>query len=180
MYSIFIVCSQWIVVMSSKTPRNWRNWRHHPFFTTNGLSETVFYVNSLLNRSIISPSILSADFSNLERDCRMLIAVRSTPHFWHTEWRWLASCWYHGLFSHFAMTLGRSFRSEPYDRSTCREVSEKAHPVVALVLPPSSDFLDCHLMVENPERYITPLKEAGANMFNFHVEAASSCYLPFR
>ena len=35
-----------------------------------------------------------------------------------------------------------------------------------------SDFLDCHLMVEHPERYIVPLKEAGANMFNFHIEAA--------
>ena len=40
-----------------------------------------------------------------------------------------------------------------------------------------SSFLDCHLMVENPERYITPLKEAGANMFNFHIEAASNCFV---
>ena len=29
-------------------------------------------------------------------------------------------------------------------------------------------------MVENPENYILPLKDAGASLFNFHVEAASS------
>ena len=48
-----------------------------PFFTTNGVSETVFCVIVAVMDSIISPSILSADFSNLERDCRMLVAVCS-------------------------------------------------------------------------------------------------------
>lgn len=47
-------------------------------------------------------------------------------------------------------------------------------PLVLMVLIICSDFMDCHLMVENPERYIIPLKEAGANMFNFHIEAASN------
>lgn len=48
-----------------------------PFYTTNGVSETVICVAATVINSIISPSILSADFSNLERDCRMLIAVCS-------------------------------------------------------------------------------------------------------
>lgn len=34
--------------------------------------------------------------------------------------------------------------------------------------------LDCHLMVTNPEDYIQPLKEAGADTICFHVETVSA------
>ena len=63
-----------------------------PFYTTNGVSETVICVAATVINSIISPSILSADFSNLERDCRMLIAVCSMFLSQPLEWRRLASC----------------------------------------------------------------------------------------
>ena len=34
--------------------------------------------------------------------------------------------------------------------------------------------LECHLMVTDPENYIEPLKQAGADMIAFHVEAVSA------
>lgn len=33
-------------------------------------------------------------------------------------------------------------------------------------------FLDAHLMVDNPEQYVQEFKDAGANAFTFHYEAA--------
>ena len=47
-------------------------------------------------------------------------------------------------------------------------------PVVKCLRKHLSIFMDCHLMVEKPEDYIIPLKEAGANMFTFHVEATQN------
>lgn len=47
-------------------------------------------------------------------------------------------------------------------------------PVVVQSLRPRTKLkLDCHLMVENPERWILPFAEAGADYITVHAEAAN-------
>jgi ribulose-phosphate 3-epimerase len=46
-------------------------------------------------------------------------------------------------------------------------------PVVVAALKQATSLpLDCHLMIENPERYVNAFIEAGAAMISVHVEAA--------
>lgn len=45
-----------------------------------------------------------------------------------------------------------------------RAVAERVHPRGALV--------DCHMMVADPDRRITPIAEAGGDSFTFHTEAS--------
>jgi len=44
-------------------------------------------------------------------------------------------------------------------------------PVVAAIRKATQLTLDVHLMIENPERYISAIAEAGANMISVHQEA---------
>jgi ribulose-phosphate 3-epimerase len=44
-------------------------------------------------------------------------------------------------------------------------------PVVAALRPHTGHYLDCHLMVEDPEALLAALAEAGANGVSMHVEA---------
>ncbi len=45
-------------------------------------------------------------------------------------------------------------------------------PVVQSLLSATDIPLDCHLMIENPDRWAPPYAEAGARNVTFHVEAA--------
>src|SRR3954447_21965512 len=45
-------------------------------------------------------------------------------------------------------------------------------PVVKSIKPVSTLPLDCHLMIEKPERYIEDFAKAGADYITIHVEAS--------
>ncbi|MCV7222727.1 ribulose-phosphate 3-epimerase [Mycolicibacterium elephantis] len=47
-------------------------------------------------------------------------------------------------------------------------------PVVEALLPTTDIPMDCHLMIENPDRWAPPYAEAGAHNVSFHAEATDN------
>ena len=94
-----------------------------------------------MTKIIISPSILSADFANLERDIQL---VENNGADWiHVD----------VMDGHFVpnITIGI--------------------PVVKSIKKVTKLPLDVHLMIENPEKYIKDFANAGADILTFHYEA---------
>lgn len=94
-----------------------------------------------MKKIIISPSILSADFANLERDIKKVQEAGAD--------------WLHVdvMDGHFVpnITIGI--------------------PVVKSIKAVTDLPLDVHLMIDNPEKYIENFVNAGANILTFHYEA---------
>lgn len=90
---------------------------------------------------IIAPSMLSADFGNLERDTRMIDGS--------------AAEWIHIDVMDGVFVPNISF----------------GFPVFKAIRKASPKFMDVHLMIVEPERYIERFAQAGADMVTFHIEA---------
>lgn len=91
---------------------------------------------------IVAPSLLSADFTNLERDVRMINES--------------AADWIHCDVMDGIFVPNISF----------------GFPVIKAVSKCASKPLDVHLMIVEPERYINQVRDCGAMMMNVHWEAS--------
>lgn len=91
--------------------------------------------------ALIAPSLLSADFLNLQRDSEML--NRSEADWFHLD-----------------VMDGRFVPNISFGL-----------PVIAHIRKATQKVCDVHLMIEAPEQYAEAFKEAGADVLTVHIEA---------
>ena len=94
-----------------------------------------------MSKRIVSPSMLSADFGHLERDTKMI--DRSAAEWVHID----------VMDGVFVPNISFGF------------------PVLKAITKATNKFMDVHLMIVEPERYVARFAEAGADLVTFHIEA---------
>jgi ribulose-phosphate 3-epimerase len=96
-----------------------------------------------MSSTLIAPSILSADFSNLQPDIEMINNSEAD--------------WFHVDVMDGVFVPNISF----------------GFPVVKAIHKYAKKPLDVHLMIVDPDRYIQAFKEAGASILTVHYEACT-------
>ncbi len=93
--------------------------------------------------AIISPSVLSCDFGNIQRDVEMLDSSNA---------EWIHIDVMDGV---FVPNISFGF------------------PVLSAIRKHTSKVLDVHLMIANPDNYLADFCDAGANILTVHYEACT-------
>ncbi len=94
-----------------------------------------------MNNHLIAPSVLSADFLQLQNDCDMINNS--------------AADWFHIDIMDGAFVPNISF----------------GPMVTKFISSAAKKYCDVHLMIENPDRYAEAFKDAGAHGLTVHLEA---------
>ena len=94
-------------------------------------------------KHLIAPSLLAADFTNLQAECEM---INNSDADW--------------------------FHLDVMDGMFVPNISF-GMPIIKAINKHTLKPLDVHLMIENPDRYIKDFKDAGANILTVHYEACT-------
>ena len=94
-----------------------------------------------MSNIIIAPSVLAADFANLQRDIEMV--NNSQADWFHID----------VMDGHFVPNISYGM------------------PVIQAIKKHATKPLDVHLMIEKPERYIETFREVGADIITVHYES---------
>jgi ribulose-phosphate 3-epimerase len=94
-------------------------------------------------KHLIAPSILSADFANLQSDIEMINQSEAD--------------WFHVDIMDGVFVPNISF----------------GFPVIKAIQKHAKKPIDVHLMIVDPDRYTQAFKDAGADILTFHIEACT-------
>ncbi len=94
-----------------------------------------------MNSKLIAPSVLAADFANLQRDIEMV--NKSEADWFHID----------VMDGHFVPNISYGM------------------PVIQAIKKHAKKPLDVHLMIEKPERYIEEFAKIGADIITVHYES---------
>lgn len=96
-----------------------------------------------MKNTLIAPSVLAADFANLQRDIEMINSSEAD--------------WFHIDIMDGVFVPNISF----------------GMPVLEAIAKHAKKTIDVHLMIVDPDRYITTFKKLGANVLTVHLEACT-------